>query len=129
MRKAARWIAIVLLGLTGVLGLMNAATEVSDATTKLQSSVTFAVALYGVFGLLGAVGLIRRRPWSVTVAAAWTLAIMYAGSVASFAFHDPTFQQKGTLAGVLASGIFCALIGGFVIWAARASISVDAPVR
>ena len=119
MKKTARIIAIALLLVTGFLGITNGFRELDDGLTALQQSVTFAVLVYGVLGFLGAVGLIRRRPWAVTVTIAWTLAAMWAASVASFAFHDPTLKEAGTLSGVAGAFVGTALIGSFVIWVAH----------
>ena len=127
MKKVARFLAIALLLGTGFLGISNGFGELGEGTTALQQSVTFAVLLYGVFGFLGAIGLIRRRPWSVTVAAAWAVAVAWAASIASFAFHDPTFSQQGTLAGVAGAFVSIALIGAFVVWTARSATRVPLP--
>lgn len=119
MRKAAWVLTIVLLLGTGALGLYNGVTELTQGATALQRSVTIAVLLYGVFGLVGGVGLGLRRRWSLTVAAAWAVAVVYAASVASFAFHDPTFSQSGTTAGVIGACVATALIGALVVWSTR----------
>lgn len=118
MRKAAWIIAITLLLVSGV-GLYNGSVEYATGVTRLQRSVSAAVFLYGLFGVLGAVGLARRKPWSVRAAAAWAACCVYAASVASFAYSDPTLAQSGTLAGVAMAGVATALIGAFVVWAAR----------
>ena len=124
MKKVARFLAIALLLVTGYLGISEGFGQLGEGTTGLQHSVTFAVLLYGVFGFLGAIGLIRRRPWTVTVTAAWAVAVAWAASIASFAFHDPTFSEQGTLAGVAGAFISTALFGAFVIWAARSATRV-----
>jgi hypothetical protein len=121
MRKAAWILAVILLLVTGCVGLMNAAREWDDASSALQRTVWFGVLLYGFLGVAGGIGLALRRRWSVGVAAAWALAVTWAGTVASFAFHDPTFSQSGTLAGTVAALISLALIGWFVVWAARSA--------
>lgn len=119
MRKAAWILAIALVGVTGFFGLLNARNELANARTPLQQSVAFGVMLYGALGLLGAAGLARRRPWSVTMCAAWGLVVTYVATVASFAFSDPTFSKGETIGGVVGAGISTALIGVFVVWAAR----------
>jgi hypothetical protein len=119
MKKAAFFVALALLLVTAYQGLVNGSGELADAETKLQRSVSVAVILYGVFGALGVIGLLRRRPWIVTVAIAWALAVVYAGTVASFAFHDPTLSQPGTIPAVAGAFFAIALICAFVIWTAR----------
>jgi hypothetical protein len=121
MRKASWILSSALLGITGAFGLMNGIDQLGDGGGALQRSVTFGVLLYGVLGLAGSVGLIRRRPWSVTLAAAWAATVTYVATVASFAFHDPRIEQQGTLSGVIGAFFGAALIGAFVIWSARAA--------
>jgi hypothetical protein len=127
MRKAARILAIVLIGATGWLGLREFLSDPFDGETRLQQSVSFAVALYGILGVLGAVGMIRRRPWSTAVSIVWAVAIVYAASIASFAFHDPGLDKPGTWQGVAGAFVACALIGWYVVWAARESARPVAP--
>jgi len=127
MRKAAWVLTFVLLFGTGALGIHNGVTEVTQGTNALQRSVSIAVMLYGVFGLAAGVGLALRRPWSLIVAAAWAVATVYAASVASFAYHDPTFSQSDTTTGVVAAFGGTALIGSFVVWVARFSTRVPRP--
>lgn len=127
MKQVARFLAIALLLVTGYQGISNGISELGEGVTGLQRSVTFAVMLYGVFGFLGAIGLIRRRPWIMTVAAAWAVAVAWAATIASFAFHDPTFSRQGTLAGVAGAFFSTALIGAFVIWTARSATRSGTP--
>ena len=127
LRAIARWVAVLLLGATTIAGAMNTVGGFESGQTGLQQSVAFAVALYSVLGALALVGLFRRRPWTVTVAVAWGIACTWAASVASFAFHDPTFSQQGTIAGVLGSGVACLLMTWFVVWVARYSTRPQIP--
>ena len=122
MKKVGRFVALALLGIFGVLGLVNGMREWGDGITALQRSVTVAVLLYGVLGLLGVLGMLRRQRWVVPVTVMWTLASMWAGSVASFAFHDPRLEQQGTLVGVISAGVSILLVGSFVVWMARDAV-------
>lgn len=119
MRKAGWILSVVLLLVSGFVGLMNGAREWDDPGTRLQSSVRLGVVLYGMLGVVAGVGLARRRPWSVTIAAAWAITVTYVATVASFAFHDPNFSTEGTVTGTIAAGVATALIGAFVVWMAR----------
>src|SRR5688500_16682119 len=119
MRKAAWIIAIVVLLITGFLGLTNGIGELGDWTTPLQMSVTLGVLLYGVLGAVAGIGLIARRRWSATVATAWGIVVTYVATIASFAYHDPTVTESGTLVGVISAFVVTALIGVGVAWAAR----------
>lgn len=100
---------------------MNAVRDWDDSSSALQRTVWFAVLLYGVLGVAGGVGLALRRRWSARVAAAWAIAVTWAATVASFAFHDATFSESDTLTGTVAAFMSTALIGWFVVWAARSA--------
>ena len=126
MRKAGWITAIVILLATGLLGLWNASSEFGEPTTGLQQSVWFGVALYGALGVLAGVGLARRRPWCVTVSAAWAVSTTYVASVASFAYSDPSFNKEGTVTAVIAACLGSAAIGSLVVWAARVATRAPA---
>jgi uncharacterized membrane protein YhaH (DUF805 family) len=119
MRKASWLIAITLLLVTGGIGLYNGSVEYATGATRLQRSVSVAGFLYGLFGLIAGVSLALRRPWSVYATAAWAVCMLYTASVASFAYHDPTFTNRGTVAGVAMAAVVVALIGALVVWVAR----------
>jgi hypothetical protein len=119
MKKAGWILAIVLLLATGFLGLYNGIRDRGQGLTALQHSVTIAVLLYGVLGFTGAFGLLRRRRWSVGVALAWAAVVTYTGTVASFAFHDPTFAEPGTLTAVLGSFLGSGVASALVVWGAH----------
>jgi peptidoglycan/LPS O-acetylase OafA/YrhL len=119
MRKAGWILAIVFMTALSLGGLYNGTNEFDDATSALQTSVYWGQFLYGFLGLLGAVGIARRRPWSVTVSVAWGIASAYVAAVASFAFHDPTMTQEGTLTGVIAAGVSVLAVSALIVWAAR----------
>ena len=126
--KQAGWIvALGVLLVTSIAGLRNATNELASAVTPLQLSVGYGQLLYGFLGGLGAVGLARRRPWCVTIIAAWGVAAAYVASVASFVFHDPTFSEEGTAAGVIAAGVSVLAISSLVVWAARVATRTPAP--
>ena len=78
IQRLARWLVVVLLALSGALGLYNGIDEWNVARSPLQRTVTICVFLYGLFGVLAAAGLIRRARWAVWAAVGWALAITYA---------------------------------------------------
>jgi hypothetical protein len=114
-RKAAWIVAILLLLNTGVLGVYNGLTEMSDAHTPLQRSVTGGVLIYGVFGLAAALALFVRHRWAVPLSIAWAVAITYVASAAAPAYAG----EDATIGGAIAGGIGAALIGLFVVWCTR----------
>jgi hypothetical protein len=127
MRQTAWVIAMVLTGITGVLGLLNGPRELGSGTNAWQHSVSMGVTLYGVFGVLATVGIWRRRPWSVAVSAAWAVVTCYVATVASFAFSDPAFERDETRAGVIGAFVATLSIGALVVWAARAATTPRVP--
>ena len=114
-RKAAWIVAILLLLNTGGLGLYNGVTELADARTPLQRSVTIGVLLYGVLGLSAAAALIVRHRWAVPLSIGWAIVVTYVASMASLAYGGPDVS----LAAVVGGGLGAALIGVFVVWCAR----------
>ena len=133
MRNAVRWFSLFVLGLTGVLGLINASSELGDGATFLQRSIPYTTAVYAVLGVIGFVGMLRRRAWCVPLAVGWAIASCYTATIASFAFHDPTFSEDGTLFSVLGAGVAMTVMGWIVVrgaqlWAQSAVASPREPV-
>ena len=119
-RKAAWIVAILLLLNTGVLGLYSGLSELSEARTPLQRSVTMGVLIYGVLGLAAALALVVRHRWSVPLSAAWGVVITYVASAAAPAYAG----DDATIGGAIAGGIGAGLIGVLVVWCARTTIGV-----
>jgi hypothetical protein len=114
-RKAAWIVSILLLLNTGGLGIYNGATELDDAHTVLQKSVTGGVLVYGVLGLTAAIALLVRHRSAVAISAGWAVVITYVASMAAMAYGG----EDATIGGSIAGGLGAALIGAFVIWSAR----------
>jgi len=114
-RKAAWIVAILLLLNTGGLGLYNGVSELADARTPLQRSVTLGVLIYGVLGLAAAAALMARHRWSVPLAIGWAVVVTYVASTATLAYAG----SDATVAAVVGGGVGAALIGIFVVWCAR----------
>ena len=127
MRKVWWVLAIAVLLVTGFVGLLNGVRELGDVHSRLQLTVTLAVLLYGLSGTAAGVGLALRRAWSVRAATAWAVFVTYAATVASFAYHDPTFSQTATITGTVAACVSTALIGAGVVWAARVATRAKLP--
>ena len=114
-RKAAWIVAILLLLNTGGLGLYNGLSELADARTPLQRSVTMGVLIYGLLGLAAAIALIVRHRWSVPLSIGWAIVVTYVASTAALAYSS----SDATVAGALGGGFGAAVIGVFVVWCAR----------
>jgi hypothetical protein len=114
-RKAAWIVALLLLLNTGVLGVYDGLTELSDARTPLQRSVTGGVLIYGILGLAAAVALFVRHRWAVPLSIAWGIVITYVASAAAPAYAG----DEATIGGTIAGGVGAGLIAVFVVWCAR----------
>ena len=114
-RKAAWIVAILLLLNTGGLGLYNGVSELADARTTLQRSVTIGVLTYGVLGLSAAAALIVRHRWAVPLSIGWAIVVTYVASTAALAYGGPDESVTAAVGG----GLGAALIGIFVVWCAR----------
>jgi predicted acyltransferase len=114
-RKAAWIVSILLLLNTGGLGLYNGLSELSDAHTSLQLSVTVGVLIYGILGLAAAAALIVRNPMAVWISTGWAVVVTYVASTAAIAYA----RNEASVGGALAGGLGAALIGVFVIWCSR----------
>ena len=115
-RKIAWLLSILVLAVTGAIGIYNGITEWRDAFTPLQKSVTGGVFLYGILGVAGAIGLALRRKWSYPVAVAWGVVVAYVPAAAVMAY-----APDGTWGAALTASTAAALIAAGVAWAARAA--------
>jgi hypothetical protein len=108
-------VAILFLGVTGLLGAYNGVDEWANRYSPFQRIVYFGVVSYGVLGLVGAYGVLRRRGWSHNIALAWALAITFVSGTAAIAYGGPGV----TPIAAIAAGAGGALIGAFVVRAVR----------
>jgi hypothetical protein len=118
-RKVARIVALLLLLVTGYLGIHNGIVERANRYSPFQRSVYVGVILYGVLGLVTAYAVIRHRRWGVRTATAWAVMITYVSATAALAYAG----DDASLVGAVAAGMGAGLIGAGVIWAVR-----EAPV-
>jgi hypothetical protein len=113
VRRVARALALLILLITGVLGLHNGVTERASARSALQSSVTIGVLLYGLLGLNSQYGVARRRARRGCSVTAWAVIVTYVSGTAALAYGG----EDATILTALASGLAGALIGAFTLWA------------
>ena len=123
-RRIGWLVAIFLLGVTGLMGLYNGATEWADAITPLQKSVTGGVFLYGVLGVVGAVGLLLRKRWSFPVVLIWGVVITYVPGAAVMGY-----APDGTWGAALAGSVAAGLIALAAVWATRANTRAQTTTR
>lgn len=119
-RRAAWIFALLVLAGSGVLGLNNARREIFDARGFWQYSVQLAGAFYGMCGICAGVGLARRRSWSVRVAAAWGVFVVWAATVASVAY-TPDAPPVALLSGAAGAFVGSATLAILIVWATRAA--------
>ena len=111
-RKVAWILSLGLLLFTGIVGIYNGLTEWGEGRGLLQHSVTIGVFLYGIFGLVSAYGLIRRRRWTIRTVFAWTIAVTYVPGVAVMAYAD----EDALLRSAIAASVGSLLIALGVLW-------------
>ncbi|HUQ84241.1 MAG TPA: hypothetical protein VM076_24025 [Gemmatimonadaceae bacterium] len=116
MRRRVAWILSILLLLnTGLIGLYNGVTELPDAHTPLQQSVTIGVLTYGVLGTAAAIALIARHRSAFWLSIGWAIVVSYVATAATIAYGG----ADAPIGGAIAGGIGAALIGVGVVWCAR----------
>ena len=111
-RKIAWVLSLALLSFTGVVGIYNALAERGEGETFLQHSVAVGVFIYGVFGVAGAYGLLRRRRWSFWTVLIWAIAVTYVPGVAVMAYGG----EDAILGSAIAASVGSLLIALAVIW-------------
>ena len=114
-RKVAWIVSILLLLNTGGIGVYNGITELADARTPLQKSVTLGVLLYGIFGLAAAIMLSARRLAAVWLTVVWAIVVTYVASTAALAYAG----TDATVGAAVGAGIGALLLGVGVVWCAR----------
>jgi peptidoglycan/LPS O-acetylase OafA/YrhL len=114
-RRIAWVLSLAVLAVTGVLGIYNGLTEWRDGRTPMQHSVTVGVLLYGILGLITALGLFRRRRWSVGTAFSWGIAVTYVPGVAVTSYGG----EGATMLSAIAASGATALIAAGVVWTAH----------
>ena len=111
-RKIAWVVSLALLIFSGVVGTYNGLTEWGEGRNALQHSVTVGVLLYGIFGLISAYGLARRKRWSLRTVIVWTIAVSYVPGVAVMAYAG----EDAILASAVAASVGSLLLALGVIW-------------
>jgi hypothetical protein len=114
-RKIAWVLSLMLLLLTGVVGIYNGLTEWGEGRTPMQHSVTVGVLLYGILGLVTTIGLFRRRRWSVGSAFAWAIAVTYVPGVAVMVYGG----EGAIMSSAIAASAGSAVIALAVVWTAH----------
>ena len=129
MRNAGWVVAIAVLFLTGVAGLSDGPGDFRGANTGWQFTVAIGVTLYGVTGLVAAVGLALRKRWSLRVAQLWGAVITYTAAVASFAYTEAEVSVGTKAFAAIAGGVVTAIIAALIVWAARVATRAPATIE
>lgn len=108
----ARVLSLLVLLLTGVVGVYNGLSEWGEGRTALQHLVTVGVLLYGSFGLLSAYGLARRRSWSRKAVIGWAICVTYVPGLAVMVYGG----KDALLGSAIAASAGSAVIAAGVIW-------------
>jgi hypothetical protein len=120
VRRLGRFLAIAFFALTALAGISNGFNELGQAVGLLQLSVQIGDVAWGIFGLLVAIGMWRRRPWTGSMAIAWAVTITYTGSVASVAFVSEPSKAAG-----IAAFVSLGVVSGLMAWYARRATRVE----
>ena len=130
MKKAGRLLVIAFFAVTGVLGFSNGMQEMGQAANGWQLSVQIADVAWGIFGVLVAIGLWRRRAWTFSMTLAWLAGATYAGATASWVFPPPSDRS---LFGTMSAAVSMLVVGGLLAWyirrATRVADSVPTPIQ
>ena len=113
----ARVLALVVLFVSGALGLANGLREWPHAGTLGQQTVTGGVLLYGIFGVAAGIGLLRRRAWALPLTIVWAVIVTY---VPGAAVHYYAGAEAGDVA-VLTASVSAGVVALLVVLAVRAS--------
>ena len=111
-RKIAWFVSLGLLIFSGVVGTYNGLKEWGEGRNALQHSVTVGVLIYGIFGLISAYGLARRKRWTLGTVIVWTVAVSYVPGVAVMAYAG----EDAILASAIAASVGSLLLALGVIW-------------
>ncbi len=122
-RRIGSVLSLLVLLVTGALGVYHGVDDLSDVTTPFQYSVTIGVILYGLLGLAAGTLLALRHRWSVPVAVAWAVVVTFVASTAALAYAG----EDATVLGAVFGGIGSALVGAAVVWGARIGVRLGAP--
>ena len=115
VRKVAWILAILVLANTGVIGLHNGVTEMADAHTPLQRSVTIGVLIHGALGIAAVIALLARHTSAMWLTVAWAIVVTYVASMAVIAYGG----TDATVGGAVGAGVGSALLGLGLIWCVR----------
>jgi hypothetical protein len=118
LRRIFWVLSLLVLLVTGVLGLYSGITERGQAEDALQLSIAYGVVAYGILGVAAAVGLLFRKRWTLAVCVAWGVIVTYVASMAAFAYAP----DEATIVSGVSAGIATALIVVGVLWTVRATI-------
>jgi hypothetical protein len=115
LRRLAWWLSLAVLVATGILGLYNGVSEWRLAHGALQQSVTLGVIVYGVFGAVAAVALVRGSRHARILSMIWGVTVVYVSGVASIAYGG----GEPSIVGAVMAALGSAAIASGVVWTAR----------
>lgn len=113
MRSLGILLVVLVFAFSVFNGFREGPNLLGDALNTRQYVVAVGQVFYAVTALLALIGLWRRRPWVVTITAAWAVATTLVGAVASVAWSD---AGLGT---ALVAGLATAIVVGLVVWFVR----------
>jgi hypothetical protein len=111
MRKVFLIFLYLLLLLIGGSGLWNGPDETKTARSPQEAMVGISEIVYGVGGIVTAIGLWFRRSWTFIAAILTSAACMFAAATASVIFGE-TSWTAGAVAGLGAAATMLPVVMG-----------------
>jgi hypothetical protein len=118
-QRVQQVVGCVLLLVCGGIGLWNVVQEWGQGATFWQRSVTVAVGIYAVLGVVGGAALAFRKRWSLPFAIGWALASVYAAGTSVMSYGG------GDLVSVLSAFLGAGAVCGLVVWCTDRATRVD----
>jgi hypothetical protein len=104
-----------LFALTAFFG-MGGLGDYGESETSLQKLCSIVVMAYGLFAVLGVIGLISRQRWVVGAAAAWGVAVTIAAVLAPTAWAPGEVSSWQITLGALVAGAIGLTVYRVVRW-------------
>jgi uncharacterized membrane protein len=111
-RRIVSSLLVLLLSVTGVLGVWNGLDDFRNAKTTWQRAVSASVFLYGVAAFVAIAGILKRRKWGLLFVSVWGVSCIFA------AFGGTLFYGETDVRTAILAGASVLLVAGPLLWVA-----------